>query len=86
VSPKFSKYPLDCSTCSVAVLPELSEDSNFKIPDSDLKFEYMRSSGAGGQNVNVTDTAVRVLHLPTGLAIKSQVQYFGSTFFLKILN
>ena len=63
-----------CSTCSVAILPQLSDDSDFKILDSELKFEFMRSSGAGGQNVNVNDTACRVLHLPTGLAIKSQVR------------
>lgn len=47
------------STCSVAIVPELSDDASFEIPDSDLKFEFMRSSGAGGQNVNVTDSAVR---------------------------
>ena len=47
------------STRSVAIVPELSDDASFEIPDSDLKFEFMRSSGAGGQNVNVTDSAVR---------------------------
>ena len=62
-----------CSTCSVAILPEAADDDDLKIVDSELKFEYMRSSGAGGQNVNTCDSACRVTHLPTGLAIKSQV-------------
>ena len=61
------------STCSIAILPEPADDEKLEIPESELKFEFMRSSGPGGQNVNTCDTACRVVHLPTGLSTKSQV-------------
>ena len=64
---------LQTSTCSVAVLP-LPDDTDYHIPEKDLKYEFVRSSGAGGQNVNKVDSACRVTHIPTGFSIKCQEQ------------
>ncbi len=59
------------STVTVAVIPEV-EVSEIKIPMSDVRIETMRSQGAGGQSVNRTESAVRVVHLPTGIDVKCQ--------------
>jgi peptide chain release factor 2 len=76
ISPYDAKGLRHTSFALVEILPELPQidASRFTIPPQDLKVEFYRSSGPGGQNVNKVETAVRVVHLPTGLTASSQME------------